>query len=145
MKVVSWLALAGLLLVLAGCNMQASDKTARSQSAVQDDLAAQLDEAQASQTAALDLWDRLIAGEAVPCQDNIMVPALVTLPASDRAAHPQAAIIQDQINTAITHLSESAGLWSLECADARETVPLSMAAGMLAATLWAPLQYTERN
>jgi hypothetical protein len=126
-KGVGWLVLAGFL-VLAGCNMRASDKTARSQSAVQDDLAARLDEVQASQVAALDLWDRLIAGETASCQDNIVVPDPVTLPASDRAAYPQAVSIQDHINTAITCLSESAGLWSLECADAREIVPLSTAA-----------------
>ena len=56
--------------VLSACSFSLGYDGADAQT-VRDDLAARLTEAQQAQTQALALWDRLIAGEMVSCEDAI--------------------------------------------------------------------------
>lgn len=57
-------------------------------SSQQRDLAAVLAEVQASQAAALALWDRVIFGEVVSCQDYIPVPEPVQRSSQDSQSYP---------------------------------------------------------
>lgn len=111
-------------------NQTAPDHTRR-------DLAARLAEAEADQAAALALWDRVIFGELVSCEDAIPVPEPVTLSDHDLSAHPDAGPIQAALNQAIQALHNTADLWNIECNDERAYVPLDMAREGRAAALAA--------
>jgi len=112
--------------VLAACSFSLG-RDRIDASAVHADLAARLAEAQVDQAQALALWDRLIFGEAVPCEEVSPAPALVTLSADELNAHAQVAAVQQALNTAIRELQTSAALWDSECAQLRESVPLAIA------------------
>ncbi|MBI5960110.1 MAG: hypothetical protein HY866_15325 [Chloroflexi bacterium] len=101
------------------------------------DLVTGLDAARQSQAAALALWDRVIFGEVVSCQDFIPVPPPVQLSAQLLAAHPGADAIQARLNEAIQAIHDSSDLWNIECAFDRATVPLNMAKSGRAAALAA--------
>lgn len=105
---------------------------------VRAELVARLAETRSAQAQALALWDRVIVGEQVSCQDAIPAPALVTLSRAAREAHPQAVPVQDALNVAIQAVHNSADLWNIECTETRDWVPLAMAregrANALAAT-----------
>jgi len=132
------------LLVLSACTLisQSDGPTA----SARDQLAAMITETQQAQAAALALWDRVIFGEIVSCQEYFTVPPPVNL--SDRAlrAHTNAPAIQTQLNAAIKAVRNSADLWNIECADVRPYVPLSMAREGRATALAAsePLAEAER-
>jgi hypothetical protein len=117
-----WLA-AGWL-VLMGC---AASPDRHTEDAVRNILAARLAETQQSQAAALALWDRIIFGETVSCQEVIQVPLPLALPAHDLSAYPQVALIQARLNEAIQEVRNSSDLWNIECSDSRTQVPLSTA------------------
>jgi hypothetical protein len=135
--------LVALLLSSACTLIDQSDDPAAS---ARDQLAARITETQQAQAAALALWDRVIFGEIVSCQEYFAVPQPVNL--SDRAldAHTNAPAIQTQLNAAIQAVRNSADLWNIECADARPYVPLSMAREGRATALAAsePLAEAER-
>ena len=122
------------VVLLAGCTLvesQTAPDTTRT------DLLGRLDEARRDQAAALALWDRIIFGEVVSCQEFIPVPE----PLSVTAQHAGLRAIQEKLNAAIKSLRDSSDLWNIECNADRAYVPLSMAkegrATALAAT--APL------
>jgi hypothetical protein len=121
-------------LLLAGCTMEgkAGDTTA-----APVDLPAQFAEVQRTQQVTLDLWDRIIFGETVSCEEIISVPAALDLSDQQRASYPQADIFQAQINAALESLRESIRLWDEECANSRPSVPLSVAKQGRAAALAA--------
>lgn len=127
-------------MVLAGCTL--SDNTPFVDTTYAD-LTAQLASAQQSQAAALALWDRVIFGEVVSCQEAIPVPEPGTLSPGELAAHPGAAAIQSQLNQAIKTLHDSSDLWNIECADERPYVPLNMAKAGRAAALAADQPLNE--
>lgn len=114
-----------VLLVLSACTL--IDRSNNSPVNVHDQFAAKLTETQQAQTAALDLWDRVIFGEIVSCQEILTVPQPVNFSESDLRVHPNAPATQAQLNAAIQAIRNSADLWNIECADARAYVPLSMA------------------
>jgi hypothetical protein len=91
------------------------------------DLTTRLAETQQSQAAALALWDRVIFGEEVSCQDVIPTPDRLELSQGELAAHPGADTIQARLNEAIKALHDSSDLWNIECQDERPYVPLNMA------------------
>lgn len=113
--------------LLAACTLGAPSDAARTSDAVRADLAARLDTVRADQQAALGLWDRVIFGEAVSCQDAIPTPEPVALPAADLSAMPDANAIQAALNAATGHVQAAAALWDLECDDPRGAIPLEMA------------------
>jgi hypothetical protein len=116
--------LIALWIVLAGCTLASSRTSA---DAVRGDLVARLNESQQSQAAALALWDRVIFGEAMSCQDAIPVPEPVNVAARDLTAHPEAGAIQARLNVAIQALHDSSDLWNAVCGDEQPYVPLSTA------------------
>jgi hypothetical protein len=108
------------VLVLAGCTLverQASPQATR------DDLAQRLAEVQGDQAAALALWDRIIFGEVVSCQETIPAPEPISVTAQDGDLRA----IEVQLDTAIQAVRNSADLWNIECNADRAYVPLSMA------------------
>jgi hypothetical protein len=113
------------LLILSACTLiNHSDGPPAN---VRATLAAKFTETQQAQAAALVLWDRVIFGEIVSCQETFAVPPPVNFSPRDQSAHPNAPAIQMQINAAILAVRNSSDLWNIECADARPYVPLSMA------------------
>ena len=123
------------LLALAGCALTAAPDSANG---TRDVLATRLTEARQAQQAALTLWDRIIFGEQVTCQEAIPTPELLALRDHDVRAHPDAQAIQDELNAAIQAIHNSSDLWNIECASETPYVSLSMAragrANALAAT-----------
>lgn len=123
--------------LLPACTFTLGEDRADPQT-VRADLAARLAETRDAQAQALALWDRVIFGEQVSCQEAIPVPTLVALSRRERDTHPQAVQVQDTLNVAITAVRNSADLWNIECTEARDWVPLAMAregrASALAAT-----------
>ena len=108
------------VLLLAGCTLvepQTAPETTRA------DLALRLDEVQRDQAAALDLWDRIIFGELVSCQEFIAVPE----PLDVSAQGGELRAIQDDLNAAIQAVRNSSDLWNIECNEDRAYVPLNMA------------------
>ena len=108
------------VLLLAGCTLvepQTSPEITR------DDLIQRLEEVQRDQAAALALWDRIIFGELVSCEESIPAPELfsVTAQAGDLLT------IQDDLNAAIQAVRNSSDLWNIECNTDRDYVPLNMA------------------
>ncbi len=116
-----------VLLALAGCTLRVGDQDDSSPEAVRAELAAKLAEVQTAHDQALDLWDRLIFGEPVSCQETIPVPKNAALSTRARAAHPQAAQVEGALNAAIRALAQAAASWDRECAEVREWVPVSTA------------------
>ena len=110
--------------VLAGCTLASRQMSA---GAVRSNLIMQLDSVQQAQAAALALWDRVIFGEAVSCQEAIPVPEPVTVAAHDLSAYPQTGAIQARLNAAIQAVRDSSDLWNAECASEQPFVPLSTA------------------
>lgn len=90
-------------------------------------LTTRLAEIQHAQALALSLWDRLISGAEVSCQETIPQPELITLTADDLRAYPNAASVRDALNAASQAIRNSSDLWNIECNEARDIVPLSMA------------------
>ena len=116
---------------LAGCTLWGDADVTAGQ--VRADLAAHLGEVRAAQAAALALWDRVIFGETVSCQEAIPVPALLVLSPRQREAHPSAETISAALSEATRAIGDSADLWAIECADPRPLVSLDMArAGRMA-------------
>jgi len=128
-----------VLIALAGCSFSggtaAPDATYHSPQ--QRDLDVVLAEAQVSQAAALALWDRVIFGEVVSCQESIPVPEPVQRSGQDSQSYPNPGAVEDRLNAAIQLLHNSADLWNIECNDDRPFVPLSMAREGRAAALAA--------
>lgn len=120
---------------LAGCTLLGS--TSVTPGEVRADLAAHLGEVRAAQAAALALWDRVIFGETVSCQEAIPVPALLVLSPRQREAHPSAEAISAALSEALRAVRDSADLWAIECADPRPLVSLDMARAGRAAALAA--------
>jgi hypothetical protein len=108
------------VLVLAGCTLVERQP---SPAVTRDDLAQRLEEVQSDQAAALALWDRVIFGELVSCQEAIPAPE----PLSETAQEGDLRAIEKQLNAAIQAVRNSSDLWNIECNADREYVPLSMA------------------
>lgn len=121
-RLLFWL---GLFMGLTGCALSGSSKGAAAN--VHASLSARLEEIRAAQSAALELWDRVIAGEMVSCQETIPVPAAVTLSERERSAYPPGVAVAEALNEAIGAVRNAADLWAIECADVRPVVPLDMA------------------
>jgi len=115
----------GVLLALSACTLARGAPPAPD--VTRDALAARLDAARQAQVAALDLWDRVIVGQAVSCEEAIPAPPPMTLSDRARAGYPGAELIAQQLNEAMRALRASADLWNIECADPRPAVPLSRA------------------
>jgi hypothetical protein len=128
------LALGMLFWLAAGCTLGGGGDD---DPAPKEKLAARHDDIQAAQSAALDLWDRVIFGEVVSCQEAIPVPEPVALSDETLAQHQQAGPVQTELNTAIRAIRDAADLWNIECSESRERVPLSMAREGRAAALAA--------
>ena len=108
------------VLLLAGCTLVESQTAPKP---TRDDLLRRLDEARRDQAAALDLWDRIIFGEVVSCQELIPVPEPLSVSTQDDDRRA----IQESLNAAIQALHNSSDLWNIECNADRAYVPLSMA------------------
>ncbi len=122
-----WLVVVGVgLTLVAGCTLQTGEK-ADPETISRDDVAGMLAEVRADQASALAFWDRIILGESVSCQEYMVVPGEFGLSSEDRAAHPEAEAVVDQINLAAQALQMSAAYWDAECADGRSAVPLETA------------------
>lgn len=125
----TWRALAlvaALALSAAGCSLDAGAAGRGSLMPPVLDRAAvenQLRALQAAQSAALDLWDRLIAGEDVLCVEAIPLPP----PLDGRAATPQAGQLVAQLGAARSALEQSAARWDMECGYDGATVGLDAA------------------
>jgi hypothetical protein len=113
-----------LLIFLAGCTFQ-GDSAREAQ--IRDDLNARLAEVEQAQAAALALWDRVIFGEVVSCQEAIPAPLPFALAAKDARDFPKAAPVQDALNRANQAVRNSSDLWNIECDAERDMVPLDMA------------------
>ncbi len=111
-----------------------------------EQLSAKYAETKQAQAAALALWDRIIFGEVVSCQEAIPIPAPLNLTESELQNYPAARSIQEQLNAAIKGVADSANLWNIECNEDRPFVPLNWAregrTSALAAT--DPLAEVER-
>jgi hypothetical protein len=109
-----------VVLLLAGCTLIEPETTP---GITRADLAQRLDEVRRDQAAALDLWDRIIFGELVSCQESIPVPESLSVSAQDGDLRA----IQVQLNAAIQAVRNSSDLWNIECNADRDYVPLNMA------------------
>ncbi len=133
----TWYAATGaLVLLLAACNLSTGGETI-TPDGVRAELEARRMATVRAQEAALDLWDRIITGEPVSCQEAIPVPEPVTLSSRARQAHPQAAPVADALNAAIRAVRDSSARWDAECALQRADVPLDVARDGRAAALAA--------
>lgn len=125
----TWSALAlvvALALGAAGCSLDAGAAGLGPLAAPAIDRTAaesQLLALQAAQSAALDLWDRLIAGEDVSCAEAIALPP----PLEGRAATPQAEQVVAQLGAARSALEQSAARWDMECGYSGAVVGLDAA------------------
>jgi hypothetical protein len=109
-----------VVLLLAGCAL-VERQTAPD--ATRDNLSQRLDEVRRDQAAALNLWDRIIFGEVVSCQEFIPAPEPLSVTARDDDLRA----VQEQLNAAIQAVRNSSDLWNIECNADRAYVPLSMA------------------
>lgn len=137
-----------VVLLFMGCTFSGSSArsapNATTDSAtVSTTLAARLAEIQASQAAALNLWDRLIFGEVVSCQEAIPQPQPVTLTTAELNAYPNAVQVRDALNGASQAVRNSSDLWNIECNEPRDIVPLSMARDGRATALLATESLNE--
>ncbi|WP_162909273.1 hypothetical protein [Aggregatilinea lenta] len=140
-----WLLTMALGVLLAACTLGGSANGPRTSDAVRADLAARLDTTRANQQAALDLWDRVIFGEIVSCQDAIPAPDSAALPVRDVDSYPEATPILIALNAAIGHVRDAAALWDLECGTSGEIVTLEMARSGRAAALAATDSLNEAS
>lgn len=123
-RVLRWGALWLAVIGLASCATRSEGPDA---GPIRAELAARLSEAEQAHSIALSLWDRLIEGEQVSCQEYIPAPLPVVLADDALTAYPQAVAIQDQINEGTSAIRAAAAWWDAECSDSRRYVPLSAA------------------
>ncbi len=114
-----------VFLALVSCTL--TGRTAITPAEVRATLSARLHETRLAQTAALDLWDRLIVGEAVSCDEAIPVPELLNLSGEARQTHTNAVPIEQHLNEAIQAVRNASDLWHIECSTERSLVPLEIA------------------
>lgn len=129
--------LTGLLLALlgaaalAGCTLGSREEgtpdSPRAEAAVRAELSVWMDEVRVAQEVAAALWDRLIFGEALGCDETIPALGPLELPAAEVTAYPRAATIVALLDAAARRVTNAADLWRIECGTERETVPLEMA------------------
>jgi len=112
-----------LALGAAGCSLDAGPGPRTAPALDRAAVESQLRALQAAQSAALDLWDRLIAGEDVSCVEAIALPP----PLAGRATTPQAEQSAAQLGAARSALEQSAARWDMECGYDGATVGLSAA------------------
>ncbi len=114
---------------LSGCTLTepSGEETTVTAESLRADVQARLTEARRDHLIALDLWERLIQGEPVPCAQVIPVPQPLVLLERDVAIHAQVGPIAAEFNAAVQSLRNAADLWTIECADDRVYVPLAMA------------------
>ncbi len=113
-----------LLVVLAACTLSRTDSSPQ---AVQAKLADYLANAQNAQMTAAELWERLIAGETVSCQEAIPVPPPLALDKRDRQASPIAPTIANALTNARQAIQTAAELWQGVCTTPEAVVPLETA------------------
>jgi len=113
-----------MALAAGGCTLDTAPLGAGADPAIERAAAAnQLAALQAAQAAALELWDRLIAGEAVSCREAITLPP----PLAGRAATVQVEQVLAQVSAARTALEQSAARWDMECGYPGDIVGLDAA------------------
>lgn len=140
-----WLALGvALALGAAGCSLDTGAADLGPLAAPAIDRAAaesQLRALQAAQSAALSLWNRLIAGDEVSCAEAIPLPP----PLEGRATTPQAEQVVAQLAAARSALEQSAARWDTECGYSGAVVGLDAARAGRNAALQAidPLQAAQ--
>ncbi len=131
-----------VVVLLAGCTFSERSTGSAPESisvpaTLHETLTARLAEVQHAQALALSLWDRLISGVQVSCQEAIPQPAPVTLNANELSTHPNAVSVREALNAASQAVRNSADLWDIECSEARDIVPLSIARNGRATALLA--------
>ena len=84
-----------------------------------------LDEAVASYAQALDLWERLVAGDTVvSCAEQLTVPAPWLLTETETIEYPASVTMSNHLNNGIALLSQVAGWWQTECSQPRQQIPI---------------------
>ncbi len=110
-----------LLLSTIACSLTSVD---------QNDLAVRLgtrlNAAIEAQTQAANLWDKLLFGEPVNCQQQLTVPLPFVMTTTDTEQYPQAVPVVDHLNEALRILQQVVALWDWECQQGREVVPLAV-------------------
>lgn len=109
------LALALIGLLAAGCTLEFAALGDPARPLDRETATSHLAALQAAQTAALDLWDRLIFGEEVPCSEAIPLPPPLSLPPAQAGDTPLAAQVAGQLGAAYDALAQSVARWDAEC------------------------------
>jgi hypothetical protein len=139
------LALALIGLLAAGCTLELATLADPARPLDRETAASQLAALQTAQAAALDLWDRLIFGEEVPCTEAIPLPPPLSPPPAEVADTPPAAQVAGQLGAAYNALAQSAARWDAECSYPGAIVGLEAARAGRDAALRAgdPLQAAQ--
>ncbi len=117
MKISDFLQLLLLGLLLAACSTIAPEK------ATADRVALHLSRTFEAHAAATDLWDRLLLGETVSCQETFDAPPFLALSATEISQAPESATVQTPLNSAISVLQDLLALWEAECQQNQPFVP----------------------
>lgn len=108
MKISEYPYLLFLMVLLAACGHPPNITVA-------DRVAVHLGRTIEAHQAASDLWDRLLEGERVNCQETFDAPPLLVLSAAEIQKAPQSVEVQTPLNIAIADLQQLLQLWETEC------------------------------
>lgn len=73
---------------------------------------------------ATDLWDRVLFGETVNCQETIGNPPLLELTPSEET--PDILLMKQHLDAAVIGIHQAVLRWDAECQLDRPTIPLSV-------------------
>lgn len=116
------LVLVMLLLAALACSLTTTDN----ENDLTSRLGSHLNETVEAEAQISALWDRVLFGEAVSCQEQLMVPPPFTITDAEAEQHPAVVSVVEHLNAAQAALQEAVALWDWECQQARQVVPLTV-------------------
>ncbi len=89
-------------------------------------LGTHLERAFIAEERATDLWDRLLFGEAINCDQILDQPPLFEITPDEQQNEPLSLPVYDHLNAAVQSLQHSAQLWDQECQSSDPQVSLNI-------------------
>lgn len=108
------------LVVLVGCSNTNSNQTASLEERIQVHLSRVFE----AHAAAESLWDRVLEGEFVSCEESFDRPPTFSTMQGESDAAPLSVPIQEAMNAAIIDIQTMHDLWESECQREQSTISI---------------------
>ncbi|NDJ85130.1 MAG: hypothetical protein GYB66_04525 [Chloroflexi bacterium] len=122
-----WASIIATIFVLTGttpaCTLKPKDDP---EPALSDRLGDHLQRAIETEASASHLWDRILFGEPVSCQEALTVPLRFEITPAEQQSEPLSVPVAEHLNNAIAALETAVAIWDEECTQSRDVIPLAV-------------------